>query len=211
MEFWLSVDNHAEKIQLPVNPSQFSLSVGNKNETVNVVDLGDVNLLGGEALASISLSSFFPAEYAPYCAYRSIPEPYEAVKLLEQWRTSKKPLRLIITDTNINLLCAIESFEYGERGGSRDVYYTLSLKEYRYITIEQVVSQPTAVLGVSDVRPNTKPTPKTYTVKSGDSLSLIAKKVYDDSSKWQQIYSANKDTIGSNPNLIYPGQKLVIP
>lgn len=211
MEFWLSVDNHAEKIQLPVNPSQFSLSVGNKNETVNVVDLGDVNLLGGEALASIELSSFFPAEYAPYCAYRSIPEPYEAVKLIEQWRVNKKPLRLIITDTNINLLCTIESFEYGERGGSRDVYYKLSLKEYRHIKIEQLKVTGVATQSTAKPRPVTKPQPKTYTVKKGDYLILIAKKVYGDSSKWRQIYNANRNVIGKNPNLIYPGQKLVIP
>lgn len=211
MEFWLSVDNHAEKFQLPVNPSVFNVQVGSKNETVNVVDLGDVNLLGGEALAGIELSSFFPAQYAPYCAYRNIPDPYSAVKILEQWRKSKKPLRLIITETDINLLCTIESFEYGEQGGPRDVYYTLSLKEYRYINIGQVVDQPTTVLGVSETRPDTKPKPKTYTVKSGDNLSLISKRVYGDSSKWRQIYEANKSVIGSNPNLIKPGQQLVIP
>lgn len=213
MEFWLSVDNHSEKLQLPVNPSEFRLTTGNINETVSIVDLGDINLLGGEGLAEIELSSFFPKNYAPYCAYRSIPDPYDAVKTIEQWRKAKKPLRLIITDTDVNLLCTIESFEYGEHGGTRDVNYALSLKEYRYITIEQVVDQPTttAVKGVSGARPVTKPTPKTYTVKSGDNLSLISKRVYGDSSKWRQIYDANKSVIGGNPNLIYPGQQLVIP
>lgn len=51
---------------------------------------------------------------------------------------------------------------------------------------------------------------KTYTVKSGDSLSKIAKAEYGDASKWKQIYEANKDKI-KNPDLIYPGQEFTIP
>ena len=50
-----------------------------------------------------------------------------------------------------------------------------------------------------------------WTVKSGDSLSRIAKDVYDDAGKYTKIYEANKATIGNNPNLIKPGQKLVLP
>jgi nucleoid-associated protein YgaU len=50
-----------------------------------------------------------------------------------------------------------------------------------------------------------------YVVKSGDSLSKISKDVYDNGGLFQKIYDANKATIGDNPNLIKPGQKLVIP
>jgi nucleoid-associated protein YgaU len=51
---------------------------------------------------------------------------------------------------------------------------------------------------------------KTYTVKSGDSLSKIAKHVYGDANKWHRIYEANRDKI-KNPDLIHPGQELTIP
>lgn len=46
-----------------------------------------------------------------------------------------------------------------------------------------------------------------YTVKSGDTLSSIAKRY---NTSWQKIYNDNKNTIGNNPNLIFPGQKLLI-
>lgn len=51
-----------------------------------------------------------------------------------------------------------------------------------------------------------------YLVKKSDTLSRIAggKNVYGDPSKWRKIYEANKSRI-KNPNLIYPGQRLVIP
>ena len=51
---------------------------------------------------------------------------------------------------------------------------------------------------------------KVYAVKKGDNLSSIAKSKYGKESQWTKIYDANKDK-GKNPNLIYPGQKLIIP
>jgi nucleoid-associated protein YgaU len=50
----------------------------------------------------------------------------------------------------------------------------------------------------------------TYTVKKGDSLSKIAKRVYGDAQQWRKIHEANRDTI-DNPDLIHPGQVLKLP
>lgn len=47
---------------------------------------------------------------------------------------------------------------------------------------------------------------RTYTVQKGDTLSGIAKKL--GISNWNTLYNNNKDVIGSNPNLIKPGQVL---
>jgi nucleoid-associated protein YgaU len=51
---------------------------------------------------------------------------------------------------------------------------------------------------------------QTYTVKSGDSLSKIARHLYGDANSWHKIYDANRDKI-TNPDLIHPGQVLTIP
>jgi LysM repeat protein len=51
---------------------------------------------------------------------------------------------------------------------------------------------------------------QTYTVKSGDNLSAIAKRLLGDSKRYAEIYALNSDKI-KNPNLIYPGQVLKIP
>lgn len=55
------------------------------------------------------------------------------------------------------------------------------------------------------------PEPARYTVVKGDSLSKIAKKHYGNGNLWKKIYSANRGVIGENPDLIKPGQVLVIP
>jgi len=52
-----------------------------------------------------------------------------------------------------------------------------------------------------------------YTVQSGDSLASISQKVYGNQSQdsINKIYYSNMETIGPNPSLIFPGQKLYIP
>ena len=51
---------------------------------------------------------------------------------------------------------------------------------------------------------------QSYTVVKGDTLSKIAKQFYGNANRWKQIYEANTDQI-KNPDLIKPGQVLVIP
>ena len=49
-----------------------------------------------------------------------------------------------------------------------------------------------------------------HTVKSGESLSKIAKHYYDNPMKYTAIFEANRNIL-KNPDLIHPGQELVIP
>ena len=49
-----------------------------------------------------------------------------------------------------------------------------------------------------------------YTVKSGDSLSKIAKEQYGNAMKYPTIFEANKPML-THPDKIYPGQVLRIP
>jgi len=51
---------------------------------------------------------------------------------------------------------------------------------------------------------------QTYTVKSGDTLSKIAKELLGDGNAYMTIFNANKDQL-SDPNQIKPGQVLKIP
>jgi nucleoid-associated protein YgaU len=57
---------------------------------------------------------------------------------------------------------------------------------------------------------NNEPAAVFYEVKSGDSLSKIAKAHYGDAMKYMEIFEANQPLL-SDPNKIYPGQVLRIP
>ncbi|WP_412063362.1 peptidoglycan-binding protein LysM [Rubrivirga sp. IMCC45206] len=54
------------------------------------------------------------------------------------------------------------------------------------------------------------PASRYYTIKSGDTLSKIAKEYYGDANAYNKIFEANREVIG-DPDKIYPGQQIRIP
>ena len=105
---------------------------------------------------------------------------------LEKERQAAETARLAGIESEKKRLAAIEA---AKQAGT-------SVQE----AVEKVTAQAAAVAGA-----------RTYVVVSGDSLSKIAKALYGDAKRWPEIYEANKALVGDNPNLIHPGQKLVIP
>ena len=69
-----------------------------------------------------------------------------------------------------------------------------------------------SVSGVDNQMSVTNPEPEAqyHDVVSGDNLSKISKQYYGDPNKYNVIFEANKPML-SNPDKIYPGQKLRIP
>lgn len=53
--------------------------------------------------------------------------------------------------------------------------------------------------------------PKTYTVRAGENLRHIALRLYGDQDRWTEIYEANKDLVGEDPNNLWVGLSLTIP
>ena len=209
---WLKADDKVFKF--PVLPSSFDLDNSSIIETSNIVNLGQVAMYGGNALKTISISSFFPSKEYQFCTYRGFPQPYECVKMIEEWRSTGKQIRLIITSTPINMPVLIESFEWGERAGTRDVEFTLTLKEYKPITIK--TTPPTTTTPEPTPRPVDTPTTntqKTHKVVKGDCLWDIAKKYYGKGSLYPKIKEANKSKYPSlaKNNIIYTYMELIIP
>lgn len=176
------------------------------------------------------MTSFFPARDYDFASYPFDRDPWEYVKKIESW--AEKPIQLTITKTNINAQFMINSFNPGEPDGSGDIEYSLSMTEYRPPTYTKPQkATPTAPKKAEPIKENTaarpvKPTPKTHVVKSGECLSVIAKKYYGSGSQQTKIYNANKSVIestakkhgytsSSNKGIpgwwIFPGTKLVIP
>ncbi|MFZ5688682.1 MAG: LysM peptidoglycan-binding domain-containing protein [Bacillota bacterium] len=210
------IDPAGAQLRLPVNPSEIQIRREKNFETVNILNIGEIDFPNGEKVKEITFSSFFPKEYdSSYCRYPDIPDPQEAMNQLTAWTMGSKPVRLLITDTPINVLVQISAhtsmFKGGEPG---DIYYDLTCRTWREVKVRTTSEQfkPVNSAGVAATpRPDLKPVPKVYVVKPGDSLYKIAKLQYGDASKLSAIYEANKSTIGPDKNLIRPGQKLVMP
>lgn len=215
IEYWLSFSG-SDAIRFPVNPESITVESPYGFNDVQVTHLGEYSVFGERQLKSMSIESFFPGEYnSSYCEYAEILAPEDYVNKIEEWRDKQKPLRLIVTGTNINIPVTVREFstEYERAGHIGDIHFTLSLKEYRpqeYRKALDLTKTPTASRVKAAQRPPTinnaeQKGAKSYTIKSGDSLSKVF------GQNWRKVYEANKDVIGSNPNIIKPGQTLVIP
>ena len=212
-QMWITGNAEAEKLRIHVLPEKFTVSIGSKNSSVDVAGLGEIVVKQSRPAYQFKFSSFFPARGFPGLSVSSLSPPQSCVKKIESWIDGKKPVHVIVTGVGIDVYCTIESFSRYEQGGDvGTIYYDISLKEYREVTLRKVkVEQKQATVEKTETRVDNTTAPKTYTVKKGDCLWNIAKQLYGSGADYSKIYEANKGTVGSNPNLIYPGQVLTIP
>ena len=148
------VEYGGQVVQLPVNPEEFDYSKESGNETTDIVKLGEINRLGITNLAEISFESFFPFHNSGSFIQTSKKfwKPNQYIDFFEKIRKEKKPCRLVITGTKVNLLVSIESFEWQHKAGvHEDVYYSIEFKEYRthaakYMKVVKQVSTPKKIV-----------------------------------------------------------------
>lgn len=209
---------------LPSNPAEFSVSSSPSFTTVSIDGIGEVRLPNGRSSTTYSWDAVF------YGAARAVLTPLvsnwrpptDIVAQIDNWVDqqvrNRRTLSLVISETNVNKDVWISNWSYKPTGGFGDIAYSLELVEARSITISIDGDAAGTISGaVSSEGPTpddggeAAPTPSNYIVQEGDYLIKIAKQVYGDSSRWREIYDANRDVIGSNPDLIFPGQELHIP
>jgi LysM repeat protein len=77
-------------------------------------------------------------------------------------------------------------------------------------TLDSFATRTVTVAAAKPARHAAAATSSYYKVRSGDSLSTIASRYYHNAAAWQYLYHENDKTI-SDPNLIYAGQRLLIP
>ena len=196
MEMYLKKDDK-DIFRFPVLPSAINVQDYAITNDSNITGLGDVTVFGGKGLRTIEISSFFPNPKRKYSfvSYNDYPKQYDCVNKIKKWMDKGEVLRFIVTGTEINFQVRITDFEYSEQDGTRDVYFTINLKEYRKIKISSTTpnKKKTDNKDRTDTKEtDNKPKQKTYTVKSGDTLYDIAKKHYGKGSDYKKIIEKNK-------------------
>lgn len=132
-------------VQLPVNPESVNVNYSGNNATMEVVKLGDINLLKDKKLAEIEFESFFPnGDWFPAVRTRgNFEKPTFYKNFFRGIMEDKKPCRLIITGIDINMQVAVEQFDWYHQGGDHeDAYYSIKFKEYREFRITEIAIDP---------------------------------------------------------------------
>ena len=220
MEIYLGTDN--DKIRFPVVPSSIGVNRSNNIDTQSVLKLGEVPIFNGTSLKTIELTSFFPNQEYSFCDYAGFMKPYEFSDKIQKWMYEGKLLRIIVTDSPTNMQCLIQQFDTVEQDGTRDLYFTLNLLEYRPIEVpnlsnnnqsnnsnnSQNISRPSENTDSSNSNQQ-----KIHKVVKGDSLWAIAQKHYGNGGLYPKIKEANKTKYPSlaKNNIIYVNWELIIP
>lgn len=211
-EGWLTFNAEKEKLRLPVLPDKLSISIGSKDSSIEIVDLGEVLVAKNRPLLTTSISTFFPFNSYPGLPKSRIVEPFKAFEMLTRWKESLKPVHVILTGIRVDFYARISKLtkEYrAEDPGA--LHFTIELKEWRKTSTRTVtVGGTTATVHKSGSRTNNQSRPKTYTVKTGDCLWTIAERMYGDGMQYLKIYNANRDKVRAD-YIIYSGQVLTIP
>ena len=215
---------NGKQLTLPINPEELNITQSTENEDMNIIGVGKATRKGEPGLRHFSIESFFPAPHSYYYTGVTPKSCIQFIKEINKAENKNNNVGKIVTSglpENLNMYFVIDEFDYDHKAGEEDdIYYTLALKEYVPYGVTTVKVQTSGLKAARAASPVKKveakptaevPANRTYTVVRGDCLWNITKACCGDGSRWRELYELNTDVIGGNPNLIYPGQVLILP
>lgn len=217
---------YLDGMQLPFAPPSMRVSRPGRNETIDLINDGEANILRAPGLEEFEFEARIPQQQYSFATY---PGGWIGAGTfgdrMRAFQDAKTPFRFIVSRTmpdgnplfDTNLMVSLEEFEEEEDAEEGfDVIFSLALKAHKAFATRTVqilpatTAEAAAVAVVTPARPVSITTPSDYTVVKGDCLSHIAARTLGDSSRWREIYELNKSQI-REPNLIFPGQVFKLP
>lgn len=191
--------------ELSVNPPEISVTQENKDKTIDLLNVGEVNVPGMRGLTKVSLATFLPDSNSPFFTGTA---PEQIVQAVKKAKNGQKAVRIIISGSDVNTQFNVSSMNEIYKEGQGDIYISWSFVELRDLNTGQVAS---FVRRYTDTglctRRTARSVPKVILVQSGDTLWNLAKRYYDDGSRWKEIAMAN----GMYEDALVPGMRLVLP
>lgn len=217
---------YLDGVLMPITPSKVKVKVNSQNKNLTLISGEEINILKEAGLTEVSFDLLLPQAAYPFSS-SGAQSAQDYLSLFERLKTGKQSFQWILNRSRpdgrslfySNLTVALEDYQIMEDAKENfDITISIKLKQYsvfgtKTITIKPAptpAATPTATLQSAPRETASAPKATTYTVKSGDCLWNIAKKLLGDGSRYMEIYDLNKDKI-QNPNLIYAGQVLTLP
>lgn len=173
---------------MPVNPNEFSITHPSTNTKYNVLGIGEIIIPREPGLRIITWESWFPgSDDSPYVLTAgNFRDPEFLVDMFNGYKESQETTRLIVNryddqgitfDTNIQV--TVEDFEIIEKGGEpSDIYYNVTLSEYRPYNAQVVAIVPTST-NTATAATTTQRATDTGALSVGDSVKASGTYYYD--------------------------------
>ena len=211
------------RISLAWTPEKVSVSQGGRFQSYNIIETGEVKLPRGLDLKSVKWSGKFPGasrkDYAfIHAGYWE--DPKTIIQILEDWREKRAKLRLLITQTGVNMDVYLDNFSYDWEGGHGDANYNIEFiaaKDMLVKTVQEVDAERAAAAASEQESPalGTRPSigiPGTVltTVSTGNCWGA-AQAELGDGSRWPEVYALNEGKAGVTRDSIAAGTSLKLP
>lgn len=141
--FYLTNLTTGESITLCMTPEEIKAQSETSFRSWNIITKGEVKLPKGERLTQLRWSGIFPGAniLVHNFVWRTAWQPpQEMVRTITRWREAGDKVKILVTQTPINLDCYIKSFNYTASGGQGNIKYEIELiaaKEMKVMTVEE--------------------------------------------------------------------------
>lgn len=154
-------DFYLNKCLLPVAPQKLEIKINNANDTVTLINDGEINILKTPALTDIEFECEIPQVKQPYAVYKSgFQEASYFLDYFERLKTSKQPFQFLVSRTmpngkvlfSTNIKVSMEDYKITEEAKNGfDLKVKISLKQYREygtktVNIKMQSSKPKATV-----------------------------------------------------------------
>lgn len=200
-------------LDYPVAPESWTDENNNLNETAQLVDGSEINITKPDGLHSYTMDIRLPDDEYPWTYEWQEPDVF--VTALKELKSSKKSFDLmIVRDDGSSFADTVTLESISIEESNEFITASCTFKQYVDYTTQNV-----GITTASAKATTKKPKKSSYTVKSGDTLKGISKKMYGTQNYASKIYSWNKSAIekaakkhdkksSSKGKYIYKGTKL---
>ena len=209
--------------RFPITPSAINISREGNNETVDLINEGEVNILKSPKLTEVEFDALFPMyDHYPFATtdgQRGTHDKFQwywdfwngimEKRLTFRFVVSRRYGNYSYYKWDTDLKVSLESMELKEDADEygQDIMISFKLKTVREYGVKVITTQEepkTTDTSTTDEKRDEDASPaprngqwKVYTVVQGDDLKIIAKRFYDDDSEEKRnlLYNVNRDVI----------------
>lgn len=213
-------DFYLKKCLLPITPDKLQIKINNANETLTLINEGEINILKTAELTDVEFECRIPQVKYPFATYKSgFKGASYFLDYFESLKVDKKPFQFIVSRTmpngkvlfSTNMKVSMEDYKITEQAKDGfDLTVKIKLKQYRdygtkTVNIKIAASKPKAT--VQETR-STESKPATKSYKVGDIVNFHGGTHYYSSYPGAKGYSARagkaKITIANGSGKAHP-------
>lgn len=186
---------------LPIPPEKITTKTVNKNETINLVDGSELNILRSSGLTEIEFDFLLPSDEYPFANYvGGFISPNEFLEKFEYIKNNKQSAKFTIirskgfgnTLFNLNMRVSIEDYQITEQyDNGFDILVSIKLKQFDNIYTKSGTIDKDGNVIVDEQRAFFENTSESYIMKNGDDLFDVCHMMLGDGDLCTEIATKN--------------------